>query len=242
MRNLSKKIASVYMMQKQAGSGSLLAFPSVMFNLKELSNQAKDQVSDAIVDGLANIFHGIIQASGGEYEVKVLKQETLEGDIPMRNQGKYYSDTGFEAHEIYGANGKKLSLSIQVELEFVAEELAKHLNSEVHQFFAHKILTKEVLKDLKAGSYLNAVAMFVKQGIKSSNIHYDEKVVEEFLMKDAGISLDFLVGIDTDDVDVHQYLDSYSIAVKDVSWSLNTMDFLVNMEVIYVIDPDPNDY
>ena len=239
MKNLSKKIASVYMMQKQAGSGSLLAFPSVMFNLKELSNQAKDQVSDAIVDGLANIFHGILQASGGEYEVKVLKQETLEGDIPMRDQGKYYSDTGFEAHEIYGAYGKKLSLSIQVELEFVAEELAKHLNSEVHQFFAHKILTKDVLKDLKAGSYLNAVAMFVKQEIKSSNIRYDEKVVENFLMEDAGISLDF-VGIGNDDV--HQYLDSYSIVVKDVSWSLNTMDFLVAMEVIYVLDPDPNGY
>jgi hypothetical protein len=218
MKYLSKKIASIYM-QKQAGNGSLLAFPSVMFNLKELSNQAKDQVSGAIVDGLTNVFHGIIQSADGEYQVKVLKQEE---DI--------YS------HEI------RVSLSIQVALESVAKVLADHLNSEEPQFFAHKILAKEVLKDLKAGSYLNAVAMFVKQGIKSSNIHYDEKVVEEFLMKDAGISLDFLVGIDTDDVDVHQYLDSYSIAVKDVSWSLNTMDFLVNMEVIYVIDPDPNDY
>ena len=241
MRNLSKKIASVYMMQKQAGSGSLLAFPSVMFNLKELSNQAKDQVSDAIVDGLANIFHGIIQASGGEYEVKVLKQETLEGDIPMRNQGKYYSDTGFEAHEIYGANGKKLSLSIQVELEFVAEELAKHLNSEVHQFFAHKILTKEVLKDLKAGSYLNAVAMFVKQEIKSSNIRYATDHVEEFLSWIENLDLDFL-GMNS--MEGHQYLSEYTLAVKDVSWSLNTMDFLVAMEVGFILDGNQylNDY
>jgi len=53
------------------------------------------------------------------------------------------------------------------------------------------------------------------------------------LREDAGISLNF-VGIGNDDV--HQYLDSYSIAVKDVSWSLNTMDFLVNMEVRYSLE------
>jgi len=241
MRNLSKKIASVYMMQKQAGSGSLLAFPSVMFNLKELSNQAKDQVSDAIVDGLANVFHGILQASGGEYQVKVLKQETLKTDIQMRDQGKYYRDTGFEADEIYGAYGKNLSLSIQVELEFVAEELAKHLNSEVPQFFAHKILAKDVLKDLKAGSYLNAVAMFVKQEIKSSNIGYATDHVEEFLSWIEKLDLDFL-GMNSMEGD--QYLSEYTLAVKDVSWSLNTMDFLVAMEVGFVLDGNQylNDY
>ena len=231
MRNLSKKIASVYMMQKQAGSGSLLAFPSVMFNLKQLSNQAKDQVSDAIVDGLANVLHGILQASGGEYQVKVLKQETTYGDIQMRSQGKYYSDTGFEAHEIYGADGKNLSLSIQVELEFVAEELAKHLNSEVPQFFAHKILAKDVLKDLKTGSYLNAVAMFVKQEIKSSKIPYNTDDLESFLGE--FLNIDFL-GMNSMEGD--QYLENYTIEVKDVSWSLNTMDFLVAMEVVFVLD------
>ena len=205
-------------MQKQAGSGSLLAFPSVMFNLKELSNQAKDQVSGAIVDGLTNVFHGIIQSADGKYQVKVLKQE----------------------EDIY-SHSKQVSLSIQVELESVAEVLADHLNSEEPQFFAHKNLAKDVLKDLKEGSYLNAVAMFVKQEIKSSNIRYDEKVVENFLMEDAGISLDF-VGIGNDDV--HQYLDSYSIVVKDVSWSLNTMDFLVAMEVGFILDGNQylNDY
>ena len=140
-----------------------------MFNLKELSNQAKDQVSDAIVDGLTNVFHGIIQSADGEYEVKVLKQE-----------------------EDYYSHSKQVSLSIQVALESVAKVLADHLNSEEPQFFAHKILAKDVLSDLKEGSYLNAVAMFVKQEIKSSKIDYDEKDVEEFLMEDAGISLDFL--------------------------------------------------
>ena len=215
MKYLSKKIASIYM-QKQAGSGSLLAFPSVMFNLKELSNQAKDQVSGAIVDGLTNVFHGIIQSADGKYQVKVLKQE----------------------EDIY-SHSKQVSLSIQVELESVAEVLADHLNSEEPQFFAHKNLAKDVLKDLKEGSYLNAVAMFVKQEIKSSNIRYATDHVEEFLSWIGNLDLDF-IGMNS--MEGSQYLEYSSVAVKDVSWSLNTMDFLVAMEVIYVLDPDPNGY
>lgn len=227
MRNLSKKIASLYM-QKQAGSGSLLAFPSVMFNLKELSNQAKDQVSDAIVDGLANVFHGILQGSGSEYEVKILKEEKKYDDIPMRNQGKYYQDTGFEADEIYGAYGKKLSMLIQVSLEEVAEELANHLNSEVSQFFAHKNQAKDILKDLKAGSYLNAIGMFVKQEIKKSNIDYHVSHVEEFLNTVYTLDIDFL-GMNS--MEGSQHLNEYTVEVKDVSWSLGYLDFLVFMDI-----------
>jgi hypothetical protein len=240
MRNLSKKIASLYM-QKQAGSGSLLAFPSVMFNLKELSNQAKDQVSDAIVDGLANVFHGILQTSVNYDQVKILKQEKKYDDIPMRNQGKYYQDTGFEAHEIYGAYGKKLSMLIQVSLEEVAEELANHLNSEVSQFFAHKNQPKDILKDLKAGSYLNAIAMFVKQEIKKSNIDYHVSHVEEFLYSINNLDVDFL-GMNS--MEGSQHLNEYTVEVKDVSWSLGYLDFLVFMDIGFELSGDQysNDY
>jgi len=203
-------------MQKQAGSRdrALLAFPNLLFYLKEdrKNDLSKARLSNAIVDGLENVFQGIIPDREGQYQVKVLKQE--------EDKNK---------HE------KRVSLSIQVALEWVAISLASHLNIQYPEYFAYKIPAQTILSNLNdGGSELNRVAEILPEGIEMDRFHYTGRKVESFLTYEAGVSLNFLVGMDNHNI--RQVLDSYSVTLKDVSWSSNTMDFLLNMVVRYRLE------
>lgn len=229
---LNQKIAKLYM-QKQAGNGSLLAFPSVMFALKELSNQAKDHVSDVIVESLSNIYHNIMQSAQDiKYDLEVVKKKELENDIVLIGEGKYWRDTGWEQDTMNGPAGLSLTLNMSVDLQEVAQELAKDLNAEAKQFLSGKIQPAGILKSLKEGSYLNAIGMFIKQEIKKADIVITAKDIEVFL--DDNRMWEDYVGLNGL-IDGEQYLleDETGVIIKDVNWSGNKLNFLFDLEVLY---------
>lgn len=235
MSILSKKIASRYM-QKQAGSGALLAFPSVMFNLKELSNQAKDQVSDALIDGLVDLFKSnfLFTNDSPDYDVKTLKKDYMEGEVTLLHTGRYYRDTGWEYEEGYGETGAKLLVKMDIRVKEVSEFLANFLNTKVHQFFTAKIKPQDLIPDLKSGSLKNAISMFIKSKINKADF-YDDSVVQEFAYGWDLVSKSEFISKNNFDGG-EQSLNYATFQIKEIIWEQGNLSFIIDLEIDFAVE------
>ncbi len=234
--NLTKKIAYKHI-QKLSGNGSLLAFPSVMYSLKELTNQAKDGVSDAIIDGFESLFNSnfVFSQDSTEYDVKKLKKEYLEGETTLLHTGKYYRDTGWEYEEGYGPTGAKLLVKMEIDVKSVSEFLADFLNKKVHQYFTAKIKPQDLISDLKSGSLKNVISMFIKNKINKAQRYDDlDLKVQEFVEGWDILSTDEFVSKNNFDSG-SQDLNYAGYEVKEIIWEHGNLSFVLDIEIDYVV-------
>ena len=185
-----------------------------------------------IVESLANIYPNILHFySDYNYDLKVVKQEIIEDEVVLIGEGKYWRDTGWEQDTQRGPMGQFLTLNVGVDLQQVAEELSKDLNEKAKSFLSGKILPAGILKSLKEGSYLNAVAMFIKQEIKKSKVEFTGEDIEDFLVNH-DLDKDY-VSLNRNLEKGEQYLAEAFVTFKDVDWSGNKLNFLFDVEVLY---------
>jgi hypothetical protein len=229
MSILSKKIASKYM-QKQAGI-SLIAFPSVMSILKEVT--FKEEVSKAIIEGLNEIFIDCIQFSNTfDYNSKIVNREIIEDDgVLITSSGKYFQDTGWEEETKFGALGQNLVVAIQVSAKDVSEHLAEHLNSQARSYLTSKVMSLQLFHDLQSGQFMNAIAMKMKAELK--NIKFDNVEINEFVVNN-GFDVDYVSKNGFDDG--KQYFQHGYLTLKEVQWAKGNLSFLVEIEEYYHVE------
>jgi len=229
MRNLSKKIASVYM-QKQAGT-SLISFPSVMPLLKDLS--FKDEVSKSILEGLVQIFIDCIQSSDDfDYTSKIVNREIIEDDGVLVSGGsRYFQDTGREDETKFGALGQNLTASIHVGAKDVSKHLSKYLNTQARSYLIDKIEPLSLLLDLQTNQFMSDISRMMAMEIKDMEFEGDE--INGFIVNNGfGVNYVSKNGFD----EGSQHFQHGYLKLEGIQWARGNLSFLVEIEEYYHVE------